>query len=172
MRVGELLVVMLSQTSEEEIRFCIAMFMGPSVFINRLKLYLGKLLFFSFFGILGPHLLHMEVPRLGVQWELQLPAYTTATATQVLIRICKLHHSSQQCQSEARDWTCNLVGPSRIRFHCTTTGTLGKLLFKKFYWRTVDLQCCIRVRCTAKCISYTYKYIHSFFPYRLWKTIE
>ena len=23
----------------------------------------------------------MEVPRLGVEWELQLPAYTTATAT-------------------------------------------------------------------------------------------
>ena len=31
--------------------------------------------------ILGPHLLHMEVPRLRVASELQLPAYTTATAT-------------------------------------------------------------------------------------------
>ena len=30
---------------------------------------------------LGPHLRHMEVPRLGVQSELQLPAYTAATAT-------------------------------------------------------------------------------------------
>ena len=29
---------------------------------------------------LGPHLRHMEVPRLGVELELQLPAYTTATA--------------------------------------------------------------------------------------------
>ena len=28
---------------------------------------------------LGPHLLYMEVPRLGVKSELQLPAYTTAT---------------------------------------------------------------------------------------------
>ena len=27
------------------------------------------------------HLWHMEVPRLGVESELQLPAYTTATAT-------------------------------------------------------------------------------------------
>ena len=26
----------------------------------------------------GPHLWHMEVPRLGVEWELQLLAYTTA----------------------------------------------------------------------------------------------
>ena len=29
------------------------------------------------------HLQHMEVPRLGVESELQLPAYTTATATQI-----------------------------------------------------------------------------------------
>ena len=30
----------------------------------------------------------MEVPRLGVESELQLPAYTTATATQDLSRAC------------------------------------------------------------------------------------
>ena len=35
----------------------------------------------SFF-FLGLHLKHMEVPRLGVESELQLPAYTTVTATQ------------------------------------------------------------------------------------------
>ena len=35
-----------------------------------------------FFFFLGPHLQHMEVPRLGADWELQLLAYTTATATQ------------------------------------------------------------------------------------------
>ena len=29
---------------------------------------------------LGPNPQHMEVPRLGVDSELQLPAYTTATA--------------------------------------------------------------------------------------------
>ena len=33
---------------------------------------------FSFF--LGPHPQHMEVPRLGMEAELQLPAYTIATA--------------------------------------------------------------------------------------------
>ena len=33
--------------------------------------------FFSF--LLGPHWWHMEVPRLGVESELQLPAYATAT---------------------------------------------------------------------------------------------
>ena len=43
---------------------------------------------------MGLHLWHMDVPRLGVQWELQLPAYTTATATQDLSGICDLHHHS------------------------------------------------------------------------------
>ena len=30
------------------------------------------------FYFLGPHLWHMEVPRLGIELELQLPAYATA----------------------------------------------------------------------------------------------
>ena len=33
--------------------------------------------FFSFF-FLGLHLRHMEVPKLGVELDLELPAYTTA----------------------------------------------------------------------------------------------
>ena len=41
--------------------------------------------------ILGPHLQHVEVPRLGVASELQVPAYTTATATPDLNHICNLH---------------------------------------------------------------------------------
>ena len=40
----------------------------------------------------------MEVPRLGAESELQLQAYTTATATQDLGHICDLHLSSQQHQ--------------------------------------------------------------------------
>ena len=36
---------------------------------------------FAFFFFLGPHPWPMEVPRLGVQLELPLLAYTTATAT-------------------------------------------------------------------------------------------
>ena len=31
-----------------------------------------------FFSLIGPHPKYMEVPRLGVELELQLPAYTTA----------------------------------------------------------------------------------------------
>ena len=37
---------------------------------------------FFFFLFLGPLLQHMEVPRLGVESEVQLLAYTTATAMQ------------------------------------------------------------------------------------------
>ena len=39
------------------------------------------LLLFFFAFLLGPHLQYMEVPRLGVEWELWLLAYTTATST-------------------------------------------------------------------------------------------
>ena len=68
---------------------------------------------------------HMEGPRLGVEWELQLPAYITATATTTAIRDlsrdCKLHHSSWQSQilnppSEARDGTCILEDTSRVHY--------------------------------------------------------
>ena len=37
--------------------------------------------FFFCFSFLRPHLWHMEVSRLGVKSELQLPAYATVTAT-------------------------------------------------------------------------------------------
>ena len=40
----------------------------------------------------------MEVPRLGVESELQLLAYATATATWNLSHICSLYHSSLQRQ--------------------------------------------------------------------------
>ena len=56
----------------------------------------------------SPYLWPMEVPRLGVQLELQLQA--CAIATQDPSHICDLHCSSRQCQilsplSEARDQT-------------------------------------------------------------------
>ena len=43
----------------------------------------GKKTLIFFFCLLGPHLRCMEVPRLGVELELQLLAYFTATATQI-----------------------------------------------------------------------------------------
>ena len=80
------------------------------------------------FGLLGLHSQLMEVPRLGVTLELQLSAYTTATATQDPSRICELHHSSRQHWifnplSEARNRSRNLMVPSRICFSCAARGT-------------------------------------------------
>ena len=54
--------------------------------------------FFFFFVFLGPHPWQMDIPRLGVESELQLLAYTTTTATQDPSCICDLLHSSQQYQ--------------------------------------------------------------------------
>ena len=92
-----------------------------------------------FFCFLGPHLRHIEVPRLEVQLELQLLAYAIATATPDLSHVCDLHPNSQQYQipnplSEARDQTFNLMVPSRIHFHCTTTGTPILCDFKQYYF--------------------------------------
>ena len=49
----------------------------------------------DFLSFLGPHLQHVEVPRVGVESELQLLAYTTVTAMQNLSCVRNLHHSSQ-----------------------------------------------------------------------------
>ena len=46
----------------------------------------------------GLHPWHMEVPRLGVQSELQLLAYAIATATPAPSRICDLRCSLRQRQ--------------------------------------------------------------------------
>ena len=98
---------------------------------------LGVSVFFSvkedFFGFLGLHLWHMEVPRLGVKMELLLPAYTTATWD--LSRICDLHHSSRQCWilnplSLARNQTHVLIDTSWVRYSWATTGTPEEELFE------------------------------------------
>ena len=57
---------------------------------------------------LGPHPWRMEAPRLGVESELELPAYATATAMLEPSHIHNIHQSSQKRQipdplSEARD---------------------------------------------------------------------
>ena len=93
-----------------------------------------NLLWYFFFFFLGLHPQHMDVPRLRVEWELQLLAYTTATATQDPSRVFSLPHSSWQCQildplSKARDRTCKLMVLSQICFHCTMTGTLLQYYF-------------------------------------------
>ena len=73
------------------------------------------------FVFLGLYPRHMEVPRLGVELELQLPASTTATATQNLSCICEPHHSSWQYQilnplSEARAQTHILMDTRCVHY--------------------------------------------------------
>ena len=53
----------------------------------------------------------MEVLRLGLELELQLLAYTTATATQDLSHVCDLHHRSWQ------RWILNPLSKARDRTH-------------------------------------------------------
>ena len=83
----------------------------------------GSVFFLLFcFVFLGPHLHHMDVPRLGVESKLQLPAYAMATATPDLSCICNLHHSSQQHRildplSRNRNQACVLMDTSRV---CST----------------------------------------------------
>ena len=86
--------------------------------------------FFFPFSQSGTQGIWMVVPRLGVESELQLPPYATATAMPDLSHVCDLQHNSWQCQilnpmGEARDRTCNLMVPSWIHFCCTTMGTPG-----------------------------------------------
>ena len=76
------------------------------------------------------HLWHVEVPRLGIESELQLLAYITATATADLSCLCDLrcsfHICDLQCSlwqrwilnplSKARDLSCVLMYTSQIHF--------------------------------------------------------
>ena len=66
----------------------------------------------NFFFFLWPHLWHLEVPRLGVKMELQLPTYTTATPN--LSQDCSLclslwHRWILNLLSKTSAWTCILM---------------------------------------------------------------
>ena len=82
-------------------------------------LFLGSFFFQCYFC---PHPQYMEVPRLGVESELQLLPCATAiaTATQDPSHVCDLHHRSRQHWildplREAGDRTHILIDPSRVR---------------------------------------------------------
>ena len=52
---------------------------SPSLHLHSGHAFSSSFFFFLCFVFLGPYLQHMEVPRLGVELELQLPAYTPVT---------------------------------------------------------------------------------------------
>ena len=61
----------------------------------------------------------MVVPRLGVESELQLQVYATATVMQDLSLTCDLHHSTGHywilnLLSKARDGTCVFMDTSWV----------------------------------------------------------
>ena len=114
--------------------FCLSIHLLMDIWL--LRIMLRQIFVYKFFCFLGPHPQPMEVPRLRVKLELQLPAYTTATATRDPSCVCEVHHSSQQCwilnpQSKTRDRTRILKDTSWICFCCTTTGTpVYKFLYR------------------------------------------
>ena len=105
---------------------------GPQQVLQR------KSFFFLFF-FLGLYLWHMEVPKLGADSELQLLAYTTATAMPDLSCVCDVCLSLLQCQifdpgiEPASSWI--LIG---FLTHWATMGTPKEnLLIMRFLisWR-------------------------------------
>ena len=91
-----------------------------------------------FFGFLEPHLWHMEVPRLGIESELKLPAYTTAVAMWDLSLVCHLRHSSRQLQilnplSKARDQIHILLDTSQAHYCWATKGTSTLVSYPELY---------------------------------------
>ena len=99
------------------------------------------IIFFFFFFFLGPHLWRMEVSGLGVESELQLLAYVTATATECPSYICNLHTTAHHNtgsfnpRSEARDQTRILMDTSWVRYRWTTRGSPPRVIwiFQAFY---------------------------------------
>ena len=84
-------------------------------------------LFCFVFCFLGLHPPHMEVPRTGVESELQPLALTTATATPDPSSIFDLYHNSWQHWipdplSKAVDRIRIFMDTSQINFCCATTG--------------------------------------------------
>ena len=68
----------------------------------------------------------MEVPRLGVKSELELPATGTATSDQS--RVCNLHHSSRQrwilnTLNEVRDPTKGKREETQVKAKLITSET-------------------------------------------------
>jgi len=88
-----------------------------------------KTFFFFFFSRLYPP--HMEVPRLGVESELQLPAYTTATQHQIgaASAACTTAHSN----------TGSLTHWARSEIKPTSSWILVGFIFSKPQWELPDI---------------------------------
>ena len=94
----------------------------------------------------------MEVPRLGVELELQPLAYASAIAIRDLSYVWDLHHRSQcwipDPLSKARDWTYILMDSSQVCFHCATMGTLWEFFFYECF--PYDTACLVHLELVHK----------------------
>ena len=126
----------------------------------------------------------MELPKLGVELELQLPAYATAMAMWNWSHICNLHYSSWQHQilnplSKTRDQTSILMDTRRTRFPWAKTGAPITSLFQTsameiliFLSFTLNLKCYVLVLLghmsnslgPTSCPFLTYRALTFFFP--------
>ena len=106
--------------------------------------------FVPYFCFLGLHLQCMYGSSQARCQIRQMLAYTTATATQDLSRLCDLHYNSRQRWipnplTVARDWSCILVDTSHICFCCTTTVTPRPICFfcfLFFFFCLLSFCCC------------------------------
>ena len=96
-----------------------------------------KIHLWLFCFVLGLQVQHMEVPRLRVQLELQLPAYATTIAMPDPSHICSLCLSLWQCPipnplSGARDQTHILMVTSQVCYCWATRATLTKVCLEDY----------------------------------------
>ena len=99
--------------------------------------------FFFFFSSLESHpgvWRHLEVPRLGVKSEPQLPVYTTATATWDPSHICDLHRRAHGNAGSLTHWGRPEFEPTsswilvRLVNHWSHEGNFLDAFFKPNFW--------------------------------------
>ena len=88
-----------------------------------MRIYIYIYIYIFFFSFLRQPLWHVEVPRLGVEMELQLPAYTTATAMPDLSHVCSWQHQILNSLSKARNCTRILMVASWVYYQWAMMGT-------------------------------------------------
>ena len=99
---------------------CLRVYIQPSACVFTYYKHLERpdsfFFFFWYFVFSGPHPQHMEIPRLGVELEVQLPAFTTATTMRIQVLLPPAPQLMAtpilNALSEARDQTRNLMLPS------------------------------------------------------------
>ena len=107
---------------------------SPKIFVHHVHssffvLFCVFVCLFVCFCFLRPHTEHMEIPRLGVESELQLQAHTTAAWDPS--HICDLRHSSLQRWilnplSEVRDQTCVPLDIRQVGMPIAVLSTVAK----------------------------------------------